>query len=75
MENPAAFSLVTVFNSSLLFTCVFRIQDAQVLLNTVTIIIYPFNILLSFRFQLFQPLQKWLSIGYVKLVTKLVTLQ
>lgn len=57
MENPAAFSLVTVFNRSLLFTCVFRImnriQDAQVLLNTVTIIIYPFNILLSFRFQLF----------------------
>lgn len=57
MENPAAFSLVTVFNSSLLFTCVFRImnriQEAQVLLNTVTIIIYTFNLLLSFRFQLF----------------------
>lgn len=57
MENPAAFSLVTVFKIRLLFTCVFRImnriQDAQVLLNTVTIIIYPFNILLSFRFQLF----------------------
>lgn len=57
MENPAAFSLVTVFNSSLLFTCVFRImnriQDAQELVNTVTMIIYPFNILLSFRFQLF----------------------
>lgn len=57
MENPAAFSLVTVFNSSLLFTRVFRIinriQYAQVLLITVTIIIYPFYILLSFRFQLF----------------------
>lgn len=57
MENPSAFSLVTVFNCSLLFTCVFRImnriQDAQVLLNNLTTVIHPFNILLSFRFQLF----------------------